>query len=68
MIDDKKRTDERIKKEIEKRDNMRKTFKGVVGREKEKWEKNTVHTRSFKYGLFKDLYFCGNTFNAILNR
>ena len=42
VIDAKKKTEEKIKKEVEKRENIKKTFKQVVGREKVKWEKNTV--------------------------
>jgi len=34
-------TEERVRKEKLKRENMKKTFKGVVGREKDKWEKQT---------------------------
>ena len=34
--------EERVRKEKLKRENMKKTFKGVVGREKDKWEKQTV--------------------------
>ena len=42
MLDEKRLTEEKIKKEIERRENIKKTFKVVVGREKEKWEKNAV--------------------------
>ena len=42
MLEEKKLTEEKIKREIERRENIKKTFKVVVGREKEKWEKNAV--------------------------
>ena len=43
-MEEKKLTEEKIKKEIERRENIKKTFKVVVGREKEKWEKNAVRS------------------------
>lgn len=39
--EDRAATEERVRKEKLKRENMKKTFKGVVGREKDKWEKQT---------------------------
>ena len=57
VIDEKKKTDEKIKKEVEKRENIKKTFKQVVGREKEKWEKNTVSFSSSKPYLNHNVMF-----------
>ena len=47
-MEEKEKTEKKIKKEIEKRENMRKTFKGVVGREKAKWENQTVRNNMQK--------------------
>lgn len=40
VLDDKKKTEDKIRREVEKREIQKKTFKKVVQREKQKWEMN----------------------------
>ena len=42
VLDDKKKTEDKIRREVEKREIQKKTFKKVVQREKQKWEMNAV--------------------------
>ena len=41
-IEERNKFEMRIRQEKEKRENVKKTFKAVVGREKAKWENKTV--------------------------